>query len=269
MLDEPASRVEQKSMISDQPCVPYPSDTEDTVTSSTTCFRLKPYFRNVGVSCTALFSAIGLASVNMAYFNIDGSFPDPLLAATSFGIFWACFVLLGVWLLLLHRRYRLFITEDTVRQRGVVSDRTITISQMRELKWRRFPAGGSVRLSATDGRLTIDLGNFVQSERDALVSYLLERVPQSHQLGWSRFHEQFHDTPERKMRSRRASQIVSLLLGFHSVAFLVFWGLGFGNQYLVVAIVNAAFLVYFRRGLRIRSQPQENGKPVTAATPSY
>ena len=268
MLDEQPSRDELTGRFSHQPCVPDLSATGNTATRSTTCFRLKPYFRNVGISCTALFSAIGLASVFMAYFNVDGSFPNPLHAATSFGLFWACFVLLGVCLLLLHRRYRLFVTEDSVRQRGVVSDRTVTLSQVRELKWRRYPAGGSVQLSATDGRLKIDLGNFVQSERDELVSFLLESVPEGRQLGWSKFQEQFQDSPERRMRSRRSSQVVSLLLGIHSVAFLVFWGLGLGNQYLVVAIVNAAFLVYFRRGLRIRSLPQENGEPVSATNPS-
>ena len=204
---------------------------------------------------------IGLTSVFVAYFNVDNSFPRPLLAATGFGLFWACFVLLGVLLLLLHRRYRLWFSAESVRQRGVFFDRTLRLSTITELKWRRFPTGGSVRLSGSEGTLKIELGNFAQSQRDVFIAFLRDAVPDDQQRDWDVFRRQFEDSPARKIRTRRVSWAISLLLAFHAVAFLVLWGLRFGHQYLVIAVVNIAFLVYFRRQAGNRQPDPADGEP--------
>jgi len=211
-----------------------------------------------------MFAVIGLASVFLAYFNFDDSFPRPLFAATCFGLFWACFVLLGVFLLLLHRRYRLWVNADSVRQRGVLQDRTLDLSTVTELKWRRFPTGGSVRLSGVDGTLKIELGNFVQDQRDDVIAILRDATPEDRQYGWDEFRRQFEDCQKRRIRTRRASWAISLLLAVHVIAFLVLWGLRFGNHFLLVAIFNLAFLIYLRRGMWGGRPDSEGGEPSDA-----
>ena len=71
---------------------------------------MRPYFRNVGLIGTIFFVVVGLVSTLAAYFNVDGSFARPKLAALLFGLFWSAFTLLGIWLLLLYYKYRLLST---------------------------------------------------------------------------------------------------------------------------------------------------------------
>ena len=239
----------------------------DSDTSSTTCYRLNSSFRNIGIAGITLSAALGLASVFVAYFNVDNSFTRPLLAATGFGLFWACFVLLGVLLLLLHRRYRLWFNADSVRQRGVFLDRTLELSGVTELKWRRFPTGGSVKLSGADGALKIELGSFAQGQRANLIEHLRNAIPEDRQRDWGQFHRHFEDSTERQVRTRRASRAISLLLAFHAIAFLILWGLRFGNHYLLLALVNTIFLVYFRRGAPNSPSRSVVGEPSDAPQP--
>lgn len=248
-----------------QPAVTAPSQIGDAVTRPTTCFRLKPYFRNLGATCTALLAAIGLGSVHVAYFNVDNSFPKPHLAATSFGLFWACFVVLSALLLLLHRQYRLWFNADSVRQRGLYFDRTLQLSSVTELRWRKIPAGGSVRLAGTRCTLKIELGNFTQSQRDSFIAHLREWIPEDRQSGWDEFQRQFDDSPRRLVRKRRVSQALSLLLAFHAVAFLVLWALQFGSHFLLASLGNLACLAYFRH--QTRNQQPHSSVGIPSVTP--
>ena len=142
----------------------------------TDCYRMRPYFRIVGIICTVFFAVVGVASTLVAYFNVDGSFARPRLAALIFGLFWSAFTFLGVWLLLLYYKYRLFVSDLSLRQKGVLLDRRIDLNFVDELKWRRFPAGGSIRLSGMFGVLKIEFGNFNIVDREELVSVLRHAI---------------------------------------------------------------------------------------------
>ena len=226
----------------------------------THCYRMRPYFRNVGLICTAFFAVVGLASTLAAYFNIDGSFARPRLAALVFGVFWSAWSLLGIWLLLLYYRYRLFVNESTLRQMGVVRDRQAELELIHELKWRRFPKGGSVRLSGLFGVLKIELGNFQSVEREQLMSFLREAVAETNQIGWEQFQEQFRDSPQKKQRSRRARFLIAFVFAAHAIAFGVLWAVGCGMLYLAMSVVNALMAVYL-----FRSHSGKHHEPATIA----
>src|SRR5438132_3763373 len=74
------------------------------VSTNARCFRLRRYYLVIGVVCAALFAIMGVTSTLAAYWNIDGSFARPKLAALIFGTFWSGFTLLAVWVILAYFR---------------------------------------------------------------------------------------------------------------------------------------------------------------------
>ncbi len=209
-----------------------------------TCYRMRPYLRNVGVLCTIFFAIVGIGTTAVAYFNIDGSFARPELAAYFFGLFWSTFTLLGLWLLLAYSRYRLYIRGLSIRQVGVLTESTIDLRLVQELKWRRFPQGGSVAISATSGVMKIDLGNLCISDRDQLITFLRASVDDSRQIGWTRFEEQFSDTPVKRQKSLRAQQLLMFVFGAHVIAFGVIWIYSGQLQYLMFSGPNGLMTGY-------------------------
>ncbi len=209
-----------------------------------TCYRMRPYFRNVGILCTIFFAIVGIGTTAVAYFNVDGSFAHPELAAYFFALFWSTFTLLGLWLLLAYSRYRLYIRGLSIRQEGVLTESTIDLRLAQELKWRRFPQGGSVAISATSGVMRIDLGNLCTSDRDRLITFLRASVDNSRQIGWTRFEEQFSDSPKKRQKSLRAQLLLILIFGAQLVAFGVIWIYSGEFQYLIFSGLNGLMTGY-------------------------
>ena len=205
---------------------------------------MRPYFRNVGLVCTAFFAVVGLVSTLVAYLNVDGSFAHPKLAALIFGLFWSAFFCLGVWLLLLYYKYRLFVNNLSLRQKGVLFDRRVDVNLVDELKWRRFPAGGSVRLSGMFGVLKIELGNFNIVDRGSIVTFLRHAISETRQTGWLEFCEQFSGTPEKKKKADRARNLLMIFFAAHSVVFGIMGAIGAGVQYFVFSAMNATMVIY-------------------------
>ncbi len=117
-----------------------------------------------------------------------------------------------------------------------------------------------MRISGVDGTLKIELGNFVHSQRDDVTSFLRSAIPNDRQFRWDEFLRQLQDDPERKIRTRRVSWDISLILAFHAIAFSILGGLRFGDQCLLIVLVNAAFIVYFCRGTLSRPADPKSGE---------
>lgn len=211
------------------------------------CYRLRPYYRNVGVACTAFFLVMGVASTLLAAFNVDGSFPRPLLMAGVFAVFWSCFVLLGVWLAACYYRYRLHASDSVIEQVGVFRQRQVEWRLVKELKWRLWPKGGSVRLKTPVESMAIELGNFSTTDCEQLVSYLRHAISPESQVGWDEFHKHFEDTPEKRRRSRRVVRLLGWVFVAHAVAFTVAWAAGLGVQHLGYAVMNVVVAYYVMR----------------------
>ncbi len=220
----------------------------------THCYRMRPYYRNLAVVCTIAFAVMGGVSTAAAYFNFDGSFPNPGLAAWIFAVFWSAWVLLGAWLLLVYCRYRLFTNATSLRQVGLVRERYAQFDLVQELRWRRFPEGGSVRLAGPFGVVKIELANFNSAERTQLISFLRGAVDLSRQTGWEAFYRQFEDPDVRQERTRRDRRVGGVAYLAIAVGLLIAWIAGLGVVNLPASIVTAAVGGWM---LRNRPTPKE------------
>lgn len=229
------------------------------------CFRARRKLQIVGIGSIVTFSLFGLLSVYGAYFNIDGSFDEPLLAAAVFGLLCSCFIALGVWLLVFSIRYRLCHDGSTLQEIGIIRNRHLTLSKVDQLKWRRHPAGGSVRITSAEGVLKIDFANFEREQREELISLLRDSVPLNAQTCWKEFRKHFEYTPERHARTRRIRSLLIFLFVAHAIAFLVLSLLGFGLEYLLYAIANALVSVYLVRTNRNLQASPSHVEPIDTA----
>jgi len=210
----------------------------------TRCYRMRPFFRNVGLFCTIFSAAFGLVSILAAYFNVDGSFARPELAALCSFLFSSVFTLLGIFLLVRHRNYRLFINDSSVRQVDVICDRQIDVGLVDELKWQCFPKGGSARMSGVGEEFFIEFDHFNNVDRAELVTLLRQAILESRQIGWEQFNERFADTPEKQSRTRRARVRLTLVFGVQAVAFGVAWAVSHKLPFLIPSVVLAVVVAY-------------------------
>jgi hypothetical protein len=151
-----------------------------------TVYRIRNYYLAVGLTCTACFTAFGVVSTLAALWNSDGSFPHPLGFAVLFGVFWSCFSLLGIWLVLAYFRERLFVSDLGIRQKGCFRTRTLQFAQLITARWRTWPQNGSLVLKSPEQRIVVDFDNFQESERIELIEFFRQRLAESSE-NWIRF----------------------------------------------------------------------------------
>jgi hypothetical protein len=70
--------------------------TDSKPTTPTACYRLGQEYLILGIVSFAFFLAMDVGSVCVAYWNVDGSFKSPKVAAVAFGVFWSCWILLAL-----------------------------------------------------------------------------------------------------------------------------------------------------------------------------
>lgn len=214
-------------------------------------FKARSYFKLVGAICTVLFSLIGLWSVWVALDNSDGSFKNPLLAATVFGVFWSCFLLLGLYILLISRNYRLVVDNATIDQTGAFSTCRIVIPDILSAKWRNWPSGYSVKLESRDSSMAIEFGTIQPEYRDWLVDFLRSAIPETSQVNW----ENFQLNPECKHKFKAASPLQRAMVFYGlAMSFVVAWICGLGVLNLLAAIVNAGYATFLLSRIRRDNQ---------------
>lgn len=179
--------------------------------------------------------------------NSDGSFKNPLLAATIFGVFWSCFLLLGLYILIISRNYRLVVDNVTINQTGAFFTLRITIPEVLSAEWRNWPSGYSVKLESRDSSLAIELGTIQPENRDWLIDFLRSTIPETSQINW----ENFLLNPECKNKRKSATPLQRAIIfyGF-AISFVVAWICGLGVVNLLAAIVNtgvASFLLIHKK----------------------
>jgi hypothetical protein len=229
-------------------------------------YRLRPYFRNIGIACTSLFLCAWIGSVLVAYFNIDGSFARPGLAIIFFSIVWGSFTLLGVWLILAYFKYRLLRYDNTICHVGILQNKIISLDTLQELKWRQFPQGGSCVLTAVGTYIKIEFNNFTKAEQTELIAYLRGRVNEDLQTNWDAFYHRFLVvSPERARQQHSLKRILILAIFGLAAAFAALWLLDRGAHFLVLSIVN--MVVGTRAVLRDRhTKKQHNERPAWKLT---
>lgn len=201
-------------------------------------FRVAKKFRNIGMLCTAFAFVAGLSSTFAAYFNIDGSFPRPKLAALSFAILWSPFAALGIWLWCFYYKSKLIVDANGAEQFGMWRTRRIEWLAVHKLIWRRFPAGGSVCLKANGSILKIALGDFTAGDRDELIALLRRATPEEDQVAWDKFDAQFADSPAKQFRAKRMKIVIAIVFLVHIVIFGGLWLMTRELKYMLAACAN-------------------------------
>jgi hypothetical protein len=222
---------------------------ESVLPERDTCYRLRRKYLLVGVVAVTGCVVMGTTSTAAAWWNLDGSFPRPKLAAAIFAAFWSCFSLLGWWLILASIRFRLFVSNLGIEEQGVIWTTAIPFDQVTRLDWRLGPQRGSAKIHSSEAKITLHFDNFTPSERLELIAAIRERVKVSLQHGWDEFDERFFHppSPARLRQVKVLNAILVAMLGFFAVFFTWCWWIGGGPEHLALGIVNAgAALAYLR-----------------------
>lgn len=223
------------------------------------CFRLRRYFLVAGIFCAVFFSVVGVIFTVAAYWNIDGSFPRPKLAAMLFGIFFSGFTLLAVWVILAYFRERLFLGSKTIIQRGIIRSKAIDFEQVIRVSWRCRPVGASIVARTHFDKVTIYLFNFKTGEREEIVRCFREVFAEEIQDNWPRF-EDFtrRCSSPQKPTSRGILFISALTFLCFAGGFGYVWFVGLGIQYLFLGVINAAEELYCLWCFRTCKAPAES-----------
>lgn len=206
----------------------------------TTCYRPGRQYLILGIVSTTLFLVMDVGSVYVAYWNIDGSFPHPKLFALIFGIYWSCWTLLGLWLIVASLRERLFVSADSITQHGCVAKRTIRVPDVIQINWKGTPQSGGILVRSSFTKIKINLANFTRDERDKLIQFFHDTFATIIQDGWSRFLESdSRAKPQGKPNSLRTATICASLL-FACAGIFGYCGvIGLGVQWLIIGVINA------------------------------
>ena len=211
----------------------------------TRVFRVRRKYLVVGVIGTLFCVAMGVESTVAAFWNLDGSFPRPKLAAFMLGSFWSCFTLLGVWIIAAYFRERLNLTDTGIVQQGIFRSKNLEFSEILQVQWRTRPVGGSVVLRTHWTKIRIELENFARDEREELIRFLRDRLPLEIQNNWSSFEVVPHCSPTPgKPVSRGAMIAISAIFLSFAVAFVYCWSAGLGTQFLFISVVNVVASIW-------------------------
>ena len=164
-----------------------------------TTYRVKNEIRKNALRSILFFVAIGTASTTFAYFEFAN---EPELAAVFFAIFWGFWILLSVWLLVFHARYRLHLGDSAVCQIGIIRGYNLALCEILEVRWRQIPKpAGSVRLSGTFDTLVIDLGVLKHEDCRHVIQFLRQMIDTSKHAGWEEFSRRRSEIQESEQKS--------------------------------------------------------------------
>jgi hypothetical protein len=187
------------------------------------------------------FSVIGFAFVWLSLANSDDSLENPLLAATASGVLFSAFILLGLYLVIFSRNYKLVIDASSIIQSGAFSTRRIVISEIEKATWRNWPAGYSIKLQSKACCLTVEFGTIELEHRQWLIDFLRSAIPGTKQLNWDKF--LLHSEVKAKRKVMSPFQRAMVFYGL-AVSLLVAWICGMGAVNLVGSIMNLGFATF-------------------------
>src|SRR5262249_50954880 len=99
-------------------------------------YRLSRQTAEIGVMEIMSSIVLGVFLVTIALSNAPGAFLSPVAFAVAFGIFSCCFTLLGLWLVAIYLRHRLFVAPTTVRLTGCFATRQLSLAGVTHVTWK-------------------------------------------------------------------------------------------------------------------------------------
>lgn len=146
------------------------------------------------------FVVILVLNFTVAYWNVDGSFPNPRLWALGSAVFWGSWLMVAIINLWHCLCFRIRVTEHHITYVGTFGVSQIPVAGL-SLRWRSFPGWGSVHLCRGLGRIKIDFGMLEFAEREPLAIWLNQTVPPDAQTNWKEFQTKVVNTEWPKRQS--------------------------------------------------------------------
>jgi hypothetical protein len=222
-----------------------------SMSPSAEVYRVRRTYVWFAAACCAFFVAIDVTTVVAAWWNIDGSFARPKLAAVLFGLFWSAWALASVWLWSFAVRYRLNFTAEEIVQQGAWFRKVIPRHALQTIVWRTIPRGGSVRVKSPYAAATIEFGLFTEAERQRVIERVRGLIDADRQEHWEVFHRRhvLHEVPPPPINPLWARRLVSAGLLAFALFFAAQGAVRGENRLFVMAAVNlAAALWTWRSG---------------------
>ncbi|HTB62762.1 MAG TPA: hypothetical protein VK737_04160 [Opitutales bacterium] len=215
-------------------------------TGEETGYRHPRFLLVVGTVCALIFLVMGVGSTVGAYWNVDGSFPQPKWDAAVMGLVFGGMTLLSIYIVMKYYRGRLFLEDSQIRKIGCFSSHTMLYADVTQAVWW---CGGNLRglkLRGYSGNLGINFGDYTMEDANEIVGRLRERIPLHAQTGW----EQFANPAQAKRvanpkLARRILLFITLVFFLAAIFFAYAWQVGVApphgtrGGYLGLAVVNA------------------------------
>ncbi len=199
-------------------------------------YRFRKYYLVIGVLLMALCLTFGIMCTLVALHI--GLIP----LAIFFGVGLGGLTLLGMCLILVSLRSRLFISPQEIRQVGAFRSRVLNLDEVSEAKWNT-PLGGSLLLKGPNVRMLIEFDCFQDADREELIQFFKAGLVEAAQKGRRQFEEICCPHPAvLEMRRRRYFWAYAGLLAFNAASFALARLFGFERHYLVLAAVSVVVL---------------------------
>lgn len=211
-------------------------------------YRLRRRYFRIGIISTSVFTVMWGSTIA---FLLNAPEAELKARAAAFVLPTAIFgflISVGLSLCVTSIRYRLQVSEKSIRHVGVFRTMTIHLDDVREVRWRLFPQFGSCVITSHDHRVVVEFANFLADERTELVNYFRENVGVEYQTDWDLFRDRFFEVSlKRKQQQEVVNRLVELAFGASAIGFAVVWYSGLGIQYLVISAVNLGAAIYLNR----------------------
>lgn len=202
-------------------------------------------YSSIGV--LTIFVVAGVGATYCAFFNIDGSFPNPIDAAICIAIFSLIWVLIACWATIFFARHKVSIDEQQVRIVGAFTITSLQLNQIQTVKWSKVGEGGRIDLESKNGRGTIHLDNFNKDDQKQITNLIRRLVPNDKHDNWERFNSSKYSFDQREPSKSVVIAVFagliisSLMIVFTSMVLLMIYP----NFYSLFALVIAGALVAY------------------------
>jgi hypothetical protein len=190
-------------------------------------------------TCLVFYLLIDICFVFVAAFNIDESFPNPVLHAWFHGVFWSGWVLLCIWGLIESYRETFVLSPSKIIHRRVITSTSVSLADVRSITWQLPPKRLAIVVRDDTQKLRIDLSNFSLADRLRIIEYVREACPESVHEGWAEFDAWVAKRLKQKPIPSVSSAISCAVLFFVcAIPFLYCGSLGWGTGFIPIGVAN-------------------------------
>ena len=151
--------------------------------TTTNTYRVDPSAIRTLKICAVAFVIIWVGSTAVAFFNPDGSFPEPILAAMICFLFWGAWLIFTLRAIQSYARHELTLSDThiTIQNKTTVK---IPLNQIEHIKWQRITKHGRIRIHYQNKKIKIDPSSYPANDIPDIINYFREKIDLNKQSGW-------------------------------------------------------------------------------------